>query len=136
MLSDFINNNDVLKTNNLVDSKFLNDAQKLIGIAMGPQLKKYIMEYGFLIYGSVEFNGVNSKQKMESDLITQTLYLHKYFPLTKKFYAIGNRGDGLYCLADSSDGVFEFDLENNILTNVNRSLFDYIFRRFEEEKSL
>ena len=135
MLSDFVNNNDVLKTNNIVDTTFLNEVQRQIGITMGFQLKEYILKYGFLIYESIEFYGVNSKQKMKSDLITQTLHLHQYFPLTKQFYAIGDKGDGKYCLVDSSDSVFEFDSENNILTKMNKSLYDYILRCFEEEKT-
>lgn len=136
MLTEFIHNNDVLKTNNIVDSALVNEIQKQIGITMGEQLKEYILKYGFLIYESVEFYGVNSKQKMKSDLVIQTLYLHKYFFLTKQFYAIGDKGDGLYCLVDSSDNVFEYDSEDNILNKTNKKLFDYILSRFEEEKKI
>lgn len=135
MLNNFIAENDVMTAKNLIHSQFIDKITNVIGLTIGRQLKEYILKYGFLIYESVEFFGVNSIQLMDSDLVTQTLYLHKYFSKTKDFIAIGDYGDGLYVLVDSQDNVFEFDSEAERLTCLNKSLFDYILSRFKEEKS-
>ncbi len=133
MLDKFIADNDVLKTNNLINIEFLKKVQELTGLKMGEQLKTYILKYGFLIFKSMEFYGINSRQGMKSDFITQTTYLHNFFPLTKNFYAIGNRGDGLYILVDSNDNVFEFDSTNDLIIDTKEILNNYILNCFNKE---
>lgn len=34
--------------------------QKIIGLTFGKQLKQYILNYGFLSFGSLEFYGINA----------------------------------------------------------------------------
>ncbi|MBE5746435.1 MAG: SMI1/KNR4 family protein [Clostridiales bacterium] len=135
-LEEFIKNEEVLKSQNLVDKEFLNNIENLVGLKFGNQLSEYILKYGFLLYESVEFYGINSKQNLESDLVKQTIYLHKYFPTTNNFFAFENLGDGFYAIVNDKDEVHYFNSENNKLENIKISLFDYILKRFNEEKNI
>lgn len=130
MLDGFINNHNVLSTTRLVDVKTVEEAQNIIGIQFGKQLKEYILKYGYLSYKFVELYGINLNQKMESDLVTQTLYIHKYFPETKGYIAVENQGDGDYFMVDNNDNVYEYDSELKELSDIKMKLFDYILDRF------
>lgn len=132
MLKDFVNNNDIIKAQQCVDENFLIKIQMSFGIKMGKELTDYILNYGFLIYDSVELYGINAKQKECSDLISQTIYLHKYFDKTKGFFALENIGDGMYSVINSNDEVFVFDSIENVINKTNLSLNEYILKRFNE----
>ncbi|MCR5772415.1 MAG: SMI1/KNR4 family protein [Butyrivibrio sp.] len=135
-LKAFIENNEVTSTTRLIDEATLIEAEKIIGITFGNQLKEYILTYGYLSYKFAELYGINSNQKIESDLVRQTLYLHKYFPIVNKYIAIENQGDGDYYVVDSSDHVFEFDSDLGELSDTGFKLFDYILDRFDGIKNL
>lgn len=100
---------------------------------MESKLKNYLLEYGYLGFESVEFYGVNSKQGLSSDLVKQTIYLHKYFVDTSDYIAIENYGEGDYALVDSQDRVYIFQTEDNKLTMLDKTLFEYILFRFNSE---
>lgn len=129
----FIENNEVLSTKNLIKVEQLKEFEKELSINFGPQLKKYIMEYGFLAYEHVELYGVNSKQFKKSDMIKVSQMLHENYPITKKMIALENRGEGDYILIDEDDNVFEFDLNiSSELVKLNKKMFDYILERFNQ----
>ena len=79
----------------------------------------------------VEFFGMNPRQGLKSDLIEQTLYMHKYFPATSDLIAIDNQGEGDYYLVDSEDVVYEYDTSLKQLRKTALKLFEYIVERFE-----
>lgn len=134
-LSDFITKNDVESTHNRISVDDLAAIQKELGISFGSQLSKYVLEFGYLAFGSIELYGINSRQGSASDMIKQTRYLHDYYPCTNPFVALENRGDGDYYVVDSRDNVFEFiPDQNNELKDTGMVLFDYILKRFEEER--
>lgn len=108
--------------------------QKIIGLTFGKQLKQYILNYGFLSFGSLEFYGINAVQKEKSDLIVQTNYLHHYFEKTKRLITLESLGDGFYALVDEKDNVFEYDTETDKLITLKIMLNNYLLKRFEEEK--
>lgn len=125
--------NDVLQSNSLIKCEAINEVEKAVGIKLGQQLIKYITTYGYLIFESVELYGITARQGIEeSDMVKQTLYLHKYFPSTKGYIALENQGDGDYYIVDSTDTVYEFISEQDKLKNTSLKLFDYIIKRFEE----
>ena len=64
-------------------------------------------------------------------MITQSVYLHKYFPVTSNLIAIENQGEGDYFLVDNDDNVFEYDSELDELTDCGMKLNEYILSRFE-----
>ena len=133
-LEQFIEENEVDKTTNLVDESVIAQAEEQLEVTFGTQLKQYILKYGYLAYEYAELYGINSNEKLKSDLVEQTKYLHKYYPETKKYIAIENRGEGDYYLIDQSDMVSEYDTEIGKLTATGDTLFEYIVKRFESIK--
>lgn len=131
-LFEFIENNDVDFTKNVIDEKFFDVVETEIGFKFGPELKKYVLTYGYLGFEDVEFYGINQNQGIDSDMVTQTKYLHKYFKKTENYVAFENIGEGDYVIVDSDDHVFEYDTEVGKVKELNIKLFDYIVKRFNE----
>jgi len=132
-INEFICKNDVDFAAHLIKKTDLPLVEDELGVKIGPQLSEYLLDYGYLGFESVEFYGMNARQGMKSDMVTQTLYLHKYYATTTSFVAIENYGEGDYILVDSEDNVYRFVSEENTLTKVGRKLFDYILTRFQAE---
>lgn len=130
-IKKFVLDNDVDYGNALINEHFLHEVESAVGVSFGEELTEYLLQYGYLGYGFIEFYGVNSRQGMKSDMVTQSLYLHKYFPQTASLVAIENQGEGDYFLVDSQDNVFEFISETNKLINIQKKLFDFIISRFQ-----
>lgn len=130
-IKQFVSEYEVDKGRNLIDPQMLEKAEQAVGIQFGEELTEYILKYGYLGYKHVELYGINSKQGLDSDLVQQTLYLHKYFSKTVPFVAVENQGEGDYFLINKEDEVFEYDSELNELKTLNLKLFSYILRRFE-----
>lgn len=135
-LERFIDSNDVTYTTRLVDKCVIKEAEDKIGIKFGKQLREYILKYGYLSYEFAELYGINSNQNLDSDMVKQTVYLHKYFPETESLIAIENQGEGDYFLVDKDDNIFEYDSDLKELIDLKKKLFDYIFDRFEEIKTI
>lgn len=130
-LEQFIEENEVDKTTNLVDESVISEAEGQLQVTFGTQLKQYILKYGYLGYEYAELYGMNSNENLKSDLVEQTKYLHKYYPETKNYIAIENQGEGDYYLVDQSDMVFEYDTDMEKMTSIGCTLFEYIVKRFE-----
>lgn len=136
-LIEFLKNNDVLqcKKDNLILEEDIEKYEKKLNFSFGKELKKYILEYGFLSFKFVEFYGINKKQEFDSDMVKDTLKLNEQFPETKSLIVFENKGDGDYILLDSDDNVYEFDVElDKKSTTLNKKLFQYILFKFEEIK--
>lgn len=134
-IKQFIVENDVIKSKNLIDRDLLQYVEHLVGIPFGKELTAYIMTYGYLIFEDVELYGINERQGLDSDMVKQTQYLHQYFEVTLPYVALENRGDGDYFLIDSKDQVYEFIAEQNKLVKTEFTLFDYIVHRFENART-
>lgn len=134
-LKEFIKSNNVDFTKNRIGKTQINDLEKAVGVEFGAEVVEYIYKYGYLGFEEAELYGVNSKQMLDSDMIKQTTYLHKYFPKTKKLVAIENKGDGYYILVDTEDNVYEYISEEDKLIKTETKLFQYILKRFEDIKS-
>lgn len=133
-LEEFIQNNDVEMTKNTVDASFIGLMTQVVGVVAGPQLEKYILSYGYLAFSFMEFYGINSLQDEKSDMIMQTVYLHKYFTKTEQYIALCNLAEGIYALIDSNDYVYEYDSVSGTIITLGVKLFDYITKKFEEIK--
>lgn len=132
-LNKFIEEN-ALFSNSLISINEVKKVESIIGMKVGQQLKEYMVNYGYLIYEGIELYGITARQEVEdSDIVKQTLYLHKYFPSTKGYIAIENQGDGDYYLVDSRDTVYEFISEEGKLKSTGLKLFNYITQRFDDE---
>ncbi|MGX8774359.1 MAG: SMI1/KNR4 family protein [Bacillota bacterium] len=123
-------------TQNLIREEDLAEVEEAVGAAFGPELRRYILEYGYLGYEFWEMYGVNSIQGPDSDMVKQTAYLHEFFPATAGYVAIEGDGDMGYRLVDSEDMVFEFDPGSQEVKPTGKKLFDYIAGRYEYVKSL
>ena len=97
----------------------------------GDELTEYLLKYGYLGFENVELYGMNARQGLNSDLVTQTQYMHKYYPDTSSLIAIENQGEADYYLVDSDDNVYEYDTNIKQLRKTDLKLFEYIVRRFE-----
>ena len=131
-LKQFLENKEVDFTKNLINAEMVKNVEKETGVSFGAELTKYVLEYGYLAYKHVEMYGVNSKQMMESDLVKQTKYLHKYYPKTTDYIALENTGDGYYEIVSSEDEVYEYSSETDALNDSGLKLFEYILERFKE----
>ena len=131
-IKEFVEKNNLEKCKNLIKVEQLNNIEKEIKIKFGNELKKYILEYGYLAYEYIELYGINSKQGIESDMVNQTLYLHKYFPKTINYIAVENLGDGNYYIVDNKDNIYKFISEEDKIVDMQLKLFKYIMNRFNE----
>ncbi len=129
-LVEFINNNDVDYTFNRIPEEKIDELESKIGVSFGEQLKKYVLEYGYLGYKHIELFGVNNSEVTNSDMIKKTLRLHTRFEKTKDLIAVEDQGDGDYYLVDSDDRIYRFIAPNNELIPMNIDLFEYILKRF------
>lgn len=131
-IKEFVEKNNLEKCKNLIKVEQLNNIEKEIKIKFGNELKKYILEYGYLAYEYIELYGINSKQGIESDMVKQTLYLHKYFPKTINYIAVENLGDGNYHIVDNKDNIYKYISEEDKIVDIQLKLFKYIMNRFNE----
>ncbi|MDR0573793.1 MAG: SMI1/KNR4 family protein [Tannerella sp.] len=130
-LEYFLKNNDVEYSSNRVNSVFIPELERELSVAIGEQLKKYILEYGYLAFKFVELYGITDNQKLNSDMVKKTKFLHKEFAFTSRFVVLEDAGDGDFILIDSDDGVFEFIPESGSdIKPLSKKLFDYISTRF------
>jgi hypothetical protein len=119
-------------SSNRVNIDFLSRIEEELGIVLGEQLKHYILEYGYLAFKFVELFGITDNQKLNSDMVMKTKFLHNNFSCTQGFVALEDAGDGDFFLVDSQDNIFEFIPESgNDLKPLNQKLFDYIYSRFD-----
>lgn len=128
-LKEFIMSHNVDYSYNRANEAFLPKMESSVGVRIGEQLKDYIINYGYLGYKHIELFGVNNSQGIDSDMIKQTLLLHKRFNVTKSLIAIEDQGDGDYYLVDETDMVYRFLPDNN-LSKTGLSFDEYILSRF------
>ena len=133
-IKEFIAKNSVDQTNSPINVSVLEQAEKVVGMRFGEELTEYLLKYGYLGFEYVEFYGMNARQGLKSDLVEQTLYVHKYFPDTTALVAIENQGEGNYYLVDCEDAVYEYDTNMKQLRKTGLNLFEHIVNRFEVAK--
>ena len=131
-LDDFINNEEVDFTKNCVTADDIKSIESVIGNSIGPELIDYLLKYGYLGFKHIEMYGINSAQLMDSDMITQTKYLHKYFEKTRPYIALENCGDGKFAMVSSEDEVFLYISDSDVLEDTKQKLSNYILNRFQE----
>ena len=131
-IKDIRDNYMIDYTQNLVSAEELKTLEEKTSCKFGLVLREYLLTYGYIGFKSIEFYGINSRQSEKSDLITQTIYLHKYYPKTRGFVAFENQGEGEYYLVDEFDRMFSYNSETDDLQEVKMNLVEYILKRLEE----
>lgn len=129
-LIEFIKSNDVDYSFNRITIDMISNFENKVNVSFGEQLKKYIVEYGYLGYKHIELFGINNYQGINSDMVNKTLRLHENFDKTRGLIAVEDQGDGDYYLVDSNDMIFRFVSANNELVPQKIDLFEYILKRF------
>ena len=132
MIEQLVLDNKIEYTKNTINLSDMEEYEKAIGVKFGNELIDYITNYGYLAYKHIEFYGINSKQKLDSDLIKQTIYLHENYEITKSYIAFENIGDNIYTLIDENDNVYEIDLVSNDINNIGLKLYEYVFKKYNE----
>ncbi len=131
-IDEILNDFEVDCTKNLISEAQINDIETALGVKMGPALQEYVLKCGYLGFEYIEFYGIYSNMLMQSDMITQTQYLHKYFEKAKAYIAFENVGEGDYALVDSNDNVLMYTSETDELKDLKLNLYEYIRKRFSE----
>ena len=129
-LDAFIRTHDVDYTKTPANDTIVKNAESKLGVKIGPQLYKYLTQYGYLGYEHVEFHGITKQQGLNSDMVKDTLKVHKLSSDTRNMVVIENQGEGDYFLVDSEDKVYEFDINMGKVVPTKYSLFRYIEYRF------
>ncbi len=130
-LKDFISAHHVSYYADTIDSALLKEAERAVGVQFGIELIEYLFKYGYLAYEYMALYGMNTRQGLDSELVKQTLYMHKYYPETSKMIAIENQGDGDYFVVNSEDDVFEYDTDIKELRPIGKKLSEYLIIRLE-----
>lgn len=130
-LDAFVIQHNVDHSNSQIDASMLEQAEKATGTKFGKELTAYLLKYGYLGFEHVELYGMNSRQGLKSDLVSQTKYLHQHYPDTSSLVAIENQGEGDYYLVDGEDNVYEYDTNMKQLRKTGLKLFKYILKRFK-----
>lgn len=131
-LEKIVSKYDVDFSSNLISENDLDVMKKHYNLKIGEQLSFYLLNYGYLGFQDIEFYGINSKQREKSDLVTQTEYLHKYFPKTINYVAFSSEGEGMYILIDQNDNMWQYNSEDDVLEKLNLKLIDYIDESFKK----
>lgn len=134
-LDAFIQSHDVDYSKTPANDSIVKNAESKLGVKFGPQLYKYLTQYGYLGYEHVEFHGITKQQGLNSDMIKDTLKVHKLSQDTRNMVVIENQGEGDYFLVDSNDKVYEFDINMGKVVPTKYSLFRYIEDRFNNAAS-
>ena len=109
--------------------------EEALGVKFGEQLREYILNYGYLAYEYIEFDGINIGQKLDSDMIKDTENIRSLSDKVKELIVIENQGDGDYYLIDSNDNMYEFILDGSLeLKELNIDFCQYISERFASVK--
>lgn len=116
---------DILTTEEVVQKA------KDLSTVFGPELRRYILNYGYLIYGKVSFYGISKGNPLSSSLVTQTKYFNKIYPASWGKFVIEHCGDS-YALVAPDDEVYLFDItqdESKELTDTGMKLTQYMVHR-------
>lgn len=133
-LSEFADNHDVDYSARPAKKTDIRDAEELLGVRFGPQLTDYLLTYGYLGYGMVEFLGIDGVLGLKSDLVSNTQMLHNTFPETTPYIAIQDEGE-IFAVADTRDNVIIFVPTENRFIKTRKKLNDYILHAFWAEEA-
>ena len=120
----------VFKTPGVSDSQ-IKDAERTLGMKMTSELKSYLKTYGMLSVGSLEFYGLNTKNRTKNIIDITKKELSDYY-LYKDYVVIENLGDGHFAIYER-EGVFEYiPSEDKVTNKLSNSLEEYIISRVKK----
>jgi hypothetical protein len=118
-----------INKNNLLKDSDIPQLEKLLGVKIGPQLKKYILTYGGGTGNSeIEILSAYKKDgKILGSMIESTKFLHTNDKTSLKYIVISEDGYGNSILINSSDQIFEHIHDKTpSIENMSKEFDDYI----------
>ena len=103
--------------------------EKMLNCNFGEQLKKYLLDLGYVSYRNVELYGITADLGVDSDMVKTTKRLQKSFPALKGLIAVENQGDGDYYFVDQNDRMFRFLIASKEVIDLHMSFEDYVISR-------
>lgn len=128
-LIDYLPIRDIEFAKHRIKEGSLQAYEKMLNCKFGEQLKKYLLDLGYISYRSVELYGITADQGVDSDLIKTTKRLQKSFPALKGLIAVENQGDGDYYFVDQNDRMFRFLIASKEVIDLHMSFEDYVISR-------
>ena len=127
---------EALKVLAIPSAETIREASFVLGMRFGPQLSEYLLTYGAIAFGAVEFNGITEAKKNNSSLVRNTVFLRDAFPgMLSRLAVLEDLGDGAYVLCDESDHIWRFTPETSLnLVDSGFDLIDYTLNRSQESK--
>lgn len=83
-------------------------AESAMGVELGPQLRKYVMRYGLILYDGYEVYSMNSRAGISSNMIVETIKMHKTDQNTRDLIVIDYDEEVGGIFVDSNDNVYNF----------------------------
>ena len=132
-LREIVNNKDILYSKDLPSINTITSAETKLDFKFGKQLRQYLMEFGFLYFPPAELYGINEKQQMRSDLISNTLMLRETYPQLNNLIVLEDRDDGNFICCDSDDNILNFiPAEQDEIIDLKTDLEQYLLNRIDE----
>ena len=133
-LKEFVIKNkcDFASDAKLVSENFLKKIEQELGVVFGPQMKTYILKYGYLGYSHRELFGINNIQQLQSDMCKQTIFMHEKYPQTQKMILLEKPDKTIFVIADYNDNIYIFDSKKDNLKKTEQDVNTYIIESFSE----
>lgn len=128
-LIDYLPTRDIEFAKHRIKEGSLNTYEKLINCTFGDQVKRYLLDLGFVNYRTVEIYGITADLGGDSDMIKTTKRLQKSFPVLNGLIAVENQGDGDYYLVDQNDQMHRFLIATKEVIDLHMSFEDYVISR-------
>lgn len=123
---------DIKKESSPFDYDCLEKFEQYIGYPFKEEMQFYLMKLGGLSYKNTQLYNANLDKGMSSEIVQETMKLHKRFPETKKYVVLSCSKKDRYILIDKNDMVYTFTTQNKENTPLNQSISEYIMSQFRD----
>ena len=111
----------------------LDSVESELHFKFGRMLRRYLEEFGLIMFCGVEFLGVTENLKDRSGLVKTTKFLRQDYPSLDRFVVIENLDEGMYVLCDENDNVYRFyEGEVSAPERIDVNVLQYILSRGQE----
>ena len=141
-LKQYISENNIggCQTQYIPGQALVEQAESRLKTKFGPQLREYLLTYGWLSYEGVSLHGLTMATGLGSDLISGTESARKDTRYLNDYVVIYYEEGWSYIAVDSDDNVYEWLLSclwyDEPPRSLGKKLNEYIIDRLEEEKEI
>lgn len=127
---------DCCKKDNLVSEDFVPKFETRLGMRLGPQLKDYMLRYGYIGYKYWELEGACQTLGLNSSLIHSTDRARRIFDFVADMVVIVDIDGEEFYLVDSKDEVYHLLRCNRELVPLNIDFYDFIVHEITKIKNI